>query len=351
MTIVTMTQNAKRILIVDDEAPLRFLLSKQLTRAGFEVLTAADGPAALVVAAESPVDAVVLDVVMPGMDGFEVCRRLKADPQTAGAPVLFLSASISGDFRRRAFLLGGAEFLAKPFQIEELPAYLRAILDGCPPADRPAPAGRVVSVIGPERAAGSAAAAVRLAETEALAGHCPVMLIDLELPAGGIGARLQLAGGPNVRVLLQDTGEPVSREEIGRVAQRLHFGLEVIPAPFAPSMLGHDEPDARRLEETLDVLTAAGYLVVLHLGPRPDELTATALRRSQVVYTVMGAGAGAEQREAWHASLAAGGAARERITLLGEATAEATNGRGRAPESAPPRSRPVVRAPEPALAY
>ena len=80
-------------------------------------------------------------------------------------PVLFLSASCSGDFRRRAFLLGGAEFLAKPFQIEELPAYLRAILGDGAIADRPAPAGRVVSVIGPDRAPGSAAAAVRLAET------------------------------------------------------------------------------------------------------------------------------------------------------------------------------------------
>jgi CheY-like chemotaxis protein len=348
-TIETMTQNAKRILIVDDEAPLRFLLSKQLTRAGFEALTAADGPAALAVVAESPVDAVVLDVVMPGMDGFEVCRRLKADPQTAAVPVLFLSASCSGDFRRRAFLLGGAEFLAKPFQIEELPAYLRAILGDGAIADRPAPAGRVVSVIGPDRAAGSAAAAVRLAESEALAGRCPVMLVDLELPAGAIGARLQLAGGPNVRVLLQDTGEAVSREEIGRVAQRFHFGLEVIPAPFAPSALGHGQPDARRLSDTLDLLTAAGYLVVLHLGARPDDLSAVALSRSQVVYTVMGAEAGAEQRETWLAALVAGGAARECITSLGEPT----NGRNRTPESVPTRarSRSAVRAPEPALAH
>ena len=106
------------------------------------------------------------------------------------------------------------------------------------------------------------------------------MLIDLELPAGAIGARLQLAGGPNVRMLLQDTGEPVTREAIGRVAQRVHFGLEVIPAPFTPSALGHDAPDARRLADMLDVLTTAGYYVVLHLNVRPDEVTAAALRRS-----------------------------------------------------------------------
>ena len=344
-----MTQNAKRILIVDDEAPLRFLLSKQLTRAGFDVTSAADGATALTVVAEAAFDAIVLDVVMPGLDGFEVCRRLKADPRTAAVPVVFLSASCSGDFRRRAFHLGGADFLAKPFQVDELPAYLQALL-GNAPAVRPVAAGRVVSVIGADRAAGSAAAAVRLAESDALRGGCPVMLIDLELPAGAIGARLQLAGGPNVRMLLQDTGEPVTREAIGRVAQRVHFGLEVIPAPFTPSALGHDAPDARRLADMLDVLTTAGYYVVLHLNVRPDEVTAAALRRSELVYTVVGGEFDPRQREAWHEALAAEGVARERIVPLEEA---AKNPRAERPtESAPSRGRQrqPVRGPEPAFA-
>ena len=348
-TNVTMTQNAKRILIVDDEAPLRFLLSKQLTRAGFDVVTAADGAAALELAAEMTLDAIVLDVVMPGLDGFEVCRRLKADPRTAAVPVVFLSASCSGDFRRRAYRLGGADFLAKPFQIEELPTYLHALL-GDAPAERPVVAGRVVAVIGADRAAGSAAAAARLAESDALRGGCPVMLIDLELPAGAIGARLQLAGGPNVRVLLQDTGEPLTRESIGHVAQRVHFGLEVIPAPFTPSPLGHDEPDARRLTDMLDVLSAAGYYVVLHLSARPDEVTAAALRRSEAVYTVVGAEFDPRQRAAWHEALMAGGVAPERIMPLEEATQSPRA--ERAGEAAPARTRPrqPVRAPEPAFA-
>jgi len=344
-----MTQNAKRILIVDDEAPLRFLLSKQLTRAGFDTVTAADGAAALAVAAETAVDAVVLDVVMPGLDGFEVCRRLKADPRTATVPVVFLSASCSGDFRRRAFRLGGADFLAKPFQVEELPAYLHTLL-GDAPAECPALAGRVVSVIGADRAAGSAAAAVRLAESDALRSGCPVMLIDLELPAGAIGARLQLAGGPNVRLLLQDTGEPLTRKAIDRVAQRLHFGLEVIPAPFTPSALGHDEPDTRRLDEMLDALTAAGYYVVLHLSVRPDEVTAAALRRSDAVYTVVGVGFDARQREAWHAALVAGGVAPERIIPLEEATKSPRAERAGEAVPARARQRQPVRAPEPAFA-
>ncbi len=338
-----MTKNAKRILIVDDEAPLRFLLSKQLTRAGFEVITAADGQAALA-AVDETIDAVVLDVLMPGMDGFEVCRRLKADPRVSAIPIIFLSASFSGDFRRRAFSLGGADFLAKPFQTEELPTYLHALLGDV--ATKRLAAGRVEVVVGSDRAAGSAAA-VRLAEASALRGDAPIMLIDLELPAGAIGARLQLTGGPNVRVLLHDTGEAITHEEISRVAQRVHFGLEVIPAPFTPSPLGGDEPDVRRLSDMLDLLTAAGYSLVVHVGATPEALAATVLRRAQAVYTV--GLVDAEQREARREVLLALGAAREAIMPLAEAGAGRT---GRPAEVTPARPAPrsAIRAPEPALA-
>lgn len=329
-----MIQSTKRILIVDDEAPMRFLLSKQLSRAGFDVKTAADGPSALAAAAAEAIDAIVLDVVMPGMDGFEVCRRLKADPQTAPIPVIFLSASCSGDFRRRAFRHGAADFLAKPFQTEQLPAYLRALL-GATGHEAPSPhTGRVVCVTGPVRS-DSAAAAVRLAEEDALQCGCPVMLIDLELPAGVIGARLQLSGGPNVRLLLQDTGDPITPEIIEGISQRLHFGLEVIPAPFAPSPLGHDEPDEARLAELIDVLTEQGYYVVLHVGAKTDALATAAMRLAATVYS---AGRESEEalRGAWLGEIAAAGIAGDRVVPLPDNTAggvlpaESVTGRGRA---------------------
>lgn len=286
--------NQKRILIVDDEASMRFLLSKQLKRAGYETATAADGEAAIAAANNTSFDAIVLDVVMPGIDGFEVCRRLKADPRTVDVPVLFLSASSSGEFRRRAFSVGAADFLAKPYQIELLPDFLQATLRR---ADVTGPTtGRVVSVIGSSRPADAATTATRLAETTALKESGAVMLIDLELPAGSIGARLQLSGGPNMRVLLQDTGEPISDDSIDRVAQRYHGALEVMPAPFSPSFIGQSEPLPHRLNDVLDNLVARGYTVVVHLGSRINDLALTALHHSETILTVSADGAKAEYK-------------------------------------------------------
>lgn len=293
----------KRILIVDDEAPMRFLLSKQLGRAGFETATAADGQAALSAAAAGTFDAIVLDVIMPGLDGFEVCRRLKADPQTAAVPVIFLSASCSGEFRRRAFSVGAADFLAKPFQTEELPTYIQAILRRL---GSPAPAtGHVVAVIGASPAAGAADVATRLAETAALQGPGPAMLIDLELPTGSIGARLQLSGGPNVRILLQDTGEPVTREAIDRVAQRYHSALEVMPAPYSFAALSQAEPVPQRLADTLDLLKNSGYYVVVHLGTQVNELALTALEQAETIWAA--ADGDSTAYESLLAEMAAGG--------------------------------------------
>lgn len=300
----------KKILIVDDETAMRFLLGKQLSRAGFQTATAADGHAALAALAREPFDAVVLDVIMPGIDGFEVCRRIKAGPQTAALPIIFLSASSSGDYRRRAFQVGAADFLAKPYQIRDLPAYIHSILQR---AGRPAPStGRVVSVIGTNRQASGAQLATRLAETAALQGPSPVMLIDLELPAGRIGAKLQLSGGPNMRLLLQDTGEPVTMETIARVSQRYHAALEVMPAPFSPSMLNATEPVPQRLEAVLDILIARGYHVVIHVGGKIDELTLTAMRRSETI-RVATADEKAGAFEALRARLTAAGIPDEQI--------------------------------------
>jgi two-component system, OmpR family, alkaline phosphatase synthesis response regulator PhoP len=128
----------KRILAVDDEVFIRRLIEVNLQRAGYHVTTACDGQEALErIQAERP-DAVVLDVMMPRMDGFELLRRLKADPATAGIPVLMLTAKAQDADIFKGWSEGVHCYLTKPFNPLELLTFVRRILE----AEEAAPAGR-----------------------------------------------------------------------------------------------------------------------------------------------------------------------------------------------------------------
>lgn len=116
------------ILVVDDNPDNLSALEQILTADGYKVRTATNGEIALKVAGARPPDLILLDIIMPGMDGFEVCRRLKGNPSTAGIPVLFISAlSETGD-KLMAFESGGVDYVIKPFAEQEVLARVRTHL-------------------------------------------------------------------------------------------------------------------------------------------------------------------------------------------------------------------------------
>ena len=116
----------ERLLVVDDEENLRSMLCAALQHHGFDVVTAVDGAEALATIATERPDLVVLDVMMPGLDGFEVCRRMRADQDLT--PVLFLTARDGTEDKVRGLKLGADDYLEKPFSLEELVARIEAIL-------------------------------------------------------------------------------------------------------------------------------------------------------------------------------------------------------------------------------
>ena len=122
----TETKPEARVLVVDDEANIVELLSVSLKFQGFEVYTATNGAQALDRARDARPDAVILDVMMPGMDGFGVLRRLRADG--IDAPALFLTARDSLQDKIAGLTLGGDDYVTKPFSLEEVVARLRVIL-------------------------------------------------------------------------------------------------------------------------------------------------------------------------------------------------------------------------------
>lgn len=114
------------ILVVEDTPASLKLLSDLLGNAGYLVRQAPDGELALWSASARPPELVLLDVNMPGIDGFEVCRRLKADPALCDIPVIFLSAQYEMDDKVRGFQCGAVDFIAKPYQAEEVLARAQA---------------------------------------------------------------------------------------------------------------------------------------------------------------------------------------------------------------------------------
>lgn len=108
------------ILAVDDTPASLKLLTETLLAEGYNVRAAINGELALHAAANQPPELVLLDIRMPGMDGFEVCRRLKADPNTRDVPVIFVSALNEMDEKLQGFNLGAVDFVTKPYQREEL---------------------------------------------------------------------------------------------------------------------------------------------------------------------------------------------------------------------------------------
>ena len=116
----------QRVLVVDDEKSISELITTSLRFVGFDVRTAATGAEALRVAEEFQPHALILDVMLPDLDGFEVCRQLRESGQEVG--VLFLTAKDSTDDKIKGLTLGGDDYVTKPFSLEELVARLRALL-------------------------------------------------------------------------------------------------------------------------------------------------------------------------------------------------------------------------------
>ncbi|MBL1177415.1 response regulator [Pantanalinema sp. GBBB05] len=108
------------LLIVDDLADNLRVLSNTLSNQGYRVRCVRNGAMALMGAKAAPPDVILLDIRMPEMDGYEVCRRLKSDPELCHIPIIFLSALDEALDKAKAFDVGGADYISKPFQVEEV---------------------------------------------------------------------------------------------------------------------------------------------------------------------------------------------------------------------------------------
>ena len=130
----------KRALVIDDDAQARALVAASLESKGYEVRGATGGVNGLTLADAEPPDVILLDLEMPGMDGYEVCRILRQGPKTGSIPVVMLMASDDPHLNREAYAAGAQACVPKPFRKDSLIAPIEAALAGRP-QENPRPGG------------------------------------------------------------------------------------------------------------------------------------------------------------------------------------------------------------------
>jgi two-component system alkaline phosphatase synthesis response regulator PhoP len=118
-----------RVLVIDDEAPIRLLCRVNLEAEGMEVLEAADGPKGLDQAREQQPDVILLDVMMPGLDGWRVAEELLVDDRTRDIPIIFLTARAEFRDRAKGLDIGGVDYVTKPFNPLELAPLVDSLLE------------------------------------------------------------------------------------------------------------------------------------------------------------------------------------------------------------------------------
>src|SRR5262245_37333350 len=117
-----------KVLVIDDEAPIRLLCRVNLEAEGIDVVEAADGPTGIDKAKEETPDVVLLDVMMPGLDGWRVAEQLLDDNRTNGIPIIFLTARAEFRDRAKGLDIGGVDYVTKPFNPLELAPLVRSLL-------------------------------------------------------------------------------------------------------------------------------------------------------------------------------------------------------------------------------
>ena len=186
---------AARVLVVDDSQVTGKLTQSLLEAAGYEVRTVLDGQMALQSAEDHPWDLILLDVVLPGIDGFEVCRRLRKLPATAHVPIIMLTSKSTIADKKVGFDAGADDYLTKPVEAADLEmrvaAQLRRAARATPQA-APAAVGRMAAVFGLRGGVGASSIAVNLAVTLARLWGAPLPLLDLAMPVGVCDTMLNL---------------------------------------------------------------------------------------------------------------------------------------------------------------
>jgi len=263
----------EKILIIDDDVDTLRLVGLMLQRQGYLIIAANNGEQGLAHAdADSP-DLILLDVMMPQMDGYEVARKLRANPDTANIPILMFTAKSQLDDKVTGFEAGADDYLTKPTHPTELQAHVKALLSRStkgrggvnPPSTPTEPAAYFTGVLAPRGGLGVSTIALNLAVSLLKKTNGEVILAEFRPGQGTIGIDLNLSSSGGLVDLLCSNPTDITRARIREELATHQSGLKFLPASFQPrdTTLLANTP---QFEALIGRLSFMGSFIVLDLG-------------------------------------------------------------------------------------
>lgn len=280
-----------RLLLIDDDEGLRTMMQILLKRGGHDITLAGNGQDGLDLAEKQPFDVILLDVMMPDMNGYEVARRLRASPRTQNTPLIILTARAQPVDQKSALIAGADAYFSKPVAIEVLEAKIAELLitgstaATAKPEAEPAAAtasappppriGRLICIVGWRGGVGATTLAVNMAAALTIAGR-RACLIDLSPTSSHAALMLRLRPKPSWADLPADPTLPA----IGPLLLKHKSGLHLLASPENHITDGLS-PDifSRTTKILLDVFAD----VIVDCAPVPDAATRTALAHASCI--------------------------------------------------------------------
>lgn len=261
----------RKILLVDDDVDTLRLIGLMLQRQGYEVRSANSGVQAISMVAEELPDLILLDVMMPEMDGYEVARRLRSQEQTANLPIIMFTAKSQADDKVKGYEAGADDYLTKPTQPKELFAHLKAVMVRSERTQRPAEdaqqsqRGQLIGVIAPKGGVGVSTLTVNLGVALHTKHGKSVIVADFRPGQGTIGLELGFLKTDGSNALLQRSASEITTSDVLACVQDHPCGIRLLLASHNPS----DTRYAQQSDNFLMIakhLTSLAQVVLLDLG-------------------------------------------------------------------------------------
>lgn len=259
----------EKILIVDDELDTLRLIEMMLESKGYQIVVAGNGEKALAIAERELPDLILLDIMMPGMDGYEVTRQLRQGKSTHGIPIILFTAKTSIDDRVQGLEIGADAYLTKPISSRELLAHIKAVLARGSNSYRPVEAresGFMLAIIAPKGGLGASTIALNLAIAIHQRSKKGVLLADFRPGLGSIGLELGYSRVDGLNHLLQLAPNEITRQAIEKELLHHSSGVRMLLSSSQPK-------DARQLsavnqfESIARLLPQLTNYVCLDTGP------------------------------------------------------------------------------------